>query len=234
MAETNQSQPMNLTELNLQGFVFDPSKKDLVEKLEAVSDYFKADIKINKRKYFIYLSLLYDPKSEIRRTIVSLPQLKVTCALIAGFELHQPENKFTEDVENAMIGVDLVAARMASEFCIIVQGMNMTLYTFYSRIFVELIALSHKTDKLKDMVTLISKVKAEAEKMEDKILGTDETVAFRKSLYLSSKSVSLGLQIEDIISRIEKGDDLADLNPFPSNYKPNKLAYAGDELPKEQ
>lgn len=218
-----------LQDVDTSSFSFDPKQKNFVEKLESSSEYFKAELPkgVNKKKYFTYLSLLYEPKSELRRTISVLPQRKVMCALTAGFELKPPDNKFSEEVENVLIGADMNAARMASEYCLIVQGMDMALYTFYARVFVELVAISHDKSRVKDVVNIISKVKKETESLETKILGEENSPQLRKALYLSSKSISLNLQMEDIVERIAKGDDLAEFSPY-GNYKPEKIRYAGE------
>lgn len=222
---------MDIKDISTKNFVFEPTDKELVARLEGISDYFKADLKVNKRKYFIYLCLMYDPQSEFRKTISILPQRKLMCALTAGFNLN-PDNKFPQDVEDVLVGVDINAARMATELCMILSGVDFTVYTAYSRIFVELVSLSHQNTK-KDTVLLISKVRSELEQAENKIFGGVEVESMRKSLYLSSKAISLNLQMEDIIERMEKGYDLAEFNPYPNNYIPQKLTYAGDEIPKE-
>jgi hypothetical protein len=221
---------MDIKDVNTSAFTFDPKQKDFVEKIESASEYFKAELPkgVNRKRYFTYLCLLYDPQSEFRKTISVLPQRKVMCALTAGFELKPPDNKFSEEVEKVLVGEDLNAARMASEFCLIVQGMDMALYTFYARVFVELVAVSHsKGEKIKDIVTVISKVKQETESLEKKILGEENSLQLRKALYLSSKSISLNLQMEDIVERIAKGDDLSEFSPY-GNYKPEKIRYAGE------
>ena len=70
--------------------------------------------------------------------------------------------------------------------------------------------------------------------MEKKIFGGDEVSLMRKALYLSSRKVGLNIRMEDIVERLEKGDDLADFNPYGNNYKPNKLTYAGEGVPEDE
>lgn len=222
---------MQLSEFYTDKFYANPKDKNFVEQLEKASDVFKVDIKnVNKKKLFTYIALMYDLASEARRNISQLNQRKLICALAAGFQLNS-DNKFNEYIENVLCGANVEAARMMTEYCMLSQGMDFTAYTAYSRIFTELVAQSHQKTA-KDTVTLIGTVRKEISNLEDKIFGGDEITNMRKSLYITSKSVSLNLQMEDIIDRIAKGDDLSDFNPYPAQYKPQKLKYAGDYIPE--
>lgn len=225
---------MDIKNLDTSRFAYNPKDPDFVQKLESMSDYFKVKIpKIPPKKYFTYLALLLDPASELRKTITTLHQRKVMAALTAGFTLNE-ENRFPKEVEDVLIGENLDAARMASEFCVLVGGTDLLVHATFSRIFVELMSGSTKDTTLKDRIANITNIKKQLDSLEEKIFGGVESAALRKSLYLSSKSISLGLQVEDIVERIINGEDLGDLNPFPNNYKPDPITYAGQTAPEEE
>jgi len=225
---------MELQNLSTDRFVYNPKNPDFVQKLDAISEFFRVKIpKIPPKKYFTYLAILYDPSSELRKTITVLPQRKVMAALTAGFTLNE-ENKFPKEVEDVLIGENLDAARMASEFCILVGGTDLLVHAMFTRIFVELVSATNTKDALKDRITLITNLKKEIDKLEEKIFGGTEIETMRRSLYLSSKSISLGLQMEDIVENLLNGGDLAELNPFPNNYKPEPIVYAGQTAPEEE
>lgn len=222
---------MELSEFNTKGFFADPKSPTFVEDLEKASDIFKVEIKgVNHRKLLVYIALMYDLASEARRNISQLNQRKFVCAVASGFLLK--DNKFSEDVESAICGANDDAARMMTEYCMLSQGIDFTAYTAYSRIFTELVAQSYQKTT-KDTVGVLGIVRKEISGLEDKMFGGDEVQNMRRSLYLSSKSVALNLQMEDIIDRIAKGDDLSEFNPFPDGYLPNKLTYAGETAPEE-
>ena len=223
---------MELSEVFTDNFYQNPKSPDFVKQLESASEYFKADLPkgVNRKKFFTFTCLMLDPASELKKNITSLPQRKTLAALAAGFTLDS-DNKFTPDIESVLVGANMDAARMQSEYAMLSMGMDFAAYTFYTRIFVELVAMSHQNAK-KDTVLLIGKVRDETEKIERKIFGGDEVLQMKKALYLSSKSMSLNLQMEDIIDRITQGDDLSEFNPYPENYRPNKITYAG-ETPDE-
>jgi hypothetical protein len=225
---------MNLSEIYTEGFYANPKSPDFVEKLEKVSDYFKVELPkgINKKRFLTFVSLMLDPNSELRKNIPSLPQRKTLAALCAGFTLDK-DNRFPKEVEDVLLGSDPNAARIMGEYCMLSQGIDFLVYTAYVRIFSDVVAMSFNPDKAKDSVTLISKIKSEIDSIEQKIFAGDETDKMRKSLYLSSKSISLNIQPEDIVDRISRGDDLSDMNPY-GDYKPNKLTYAGEDSPEDQ
>jgi hypothetical protein len=221
-----------LTEFYTEKFYANPKSKNFVEQLEKASEVFKVELKnVNKKKFLTYAVLMYDLSSEARRNISQLNQRKFICAVAAGFQLGA-DNKFSPEVEDALCGANLDAARMCAEYCLLSQSADYVSYTWYIRVFMESISQSQQKSK-KDDVALIGKLREEITKLESKIYGGDEVQEMRRSLYLSSKSVSLNLQMEDIIDRIAKGEDLEDFNPYPQNYKPGKLTYAGETAPEE-
>jgi hypothetical protein len=175
---------------------------------------------------------MYDPASELRRNVSNLAQRKTLAALASGFSL-DADNKFPKEIEDVLVGVDANVARMIAEYCYLSHGLDFIVYTSYNRIFTEVIAMSFKQDKAKDSIALIGKLKSEIEEVERKIFGGDEVLLMRKALYLSSKKMSLGLQMEDIIDRIEKGENLDDLNPYPNNYTTAPLKFVGDAITEE-
>ena len=224
---------MQLSELFTENFFKNPKFPNFVDQLESTSELFKTELPkgVSRKKLFTFISLMYDPASELRKNISNLPQRKTLAAIASGFTLNA-DNKFSEETENVLVGANQETARMMAEYCMLAQGMDFTAYTAYSRIFIELVSMSHKSTK-KDTIMLIGKVREETEKIEKKIFGGDEILQMKKALYLSSKSISLNLQMEDIIERMEKGDDLSEFNPYQDNYKPNPLKYAGEQLPQE-
>jgi hypothetical protein len=225
---------MTIKDVDTTKFVYNPNATDFVEKLTSVSEYFKPEIKnVNKRKLLTYICLMYDPQSELRKTISVLPHRKMMCALTAGFVLNPRTNKFNEEIENMLAGGDMDANRMMAEYCLLSMGMDYMAYTAYARIFVDLVAMSSVQDKITNLVPLIAKVRTEVDVLERKIFGGDEVSDMKRALYQTSKQVSLNLRMEDIVSRIEKGDDLADFNEFPDNYIPKPLRYAGKEISNE-
>jgi hypothetical protein len=223
---------MLLSDLFTENFFANPKSPNFVEQLESASEFFKAELpkNVNRKKMFTFVALMYDPASELRKNIANLPQRKTLSAITSGFALNS-DNKFSEEMENVLIGKCIEVNRMIAEYCLLAQNMDFTAYTAYTRIFIELVAMSHQSTK-KDTILLIGNVRGEIEKIERKMFAGDEAEAMRKQLYLASKSISLNLQMEDIVERIEKGDLLAEFNPY-GDYQPNKLTYAGDEIPKE-
>jgi hypothetical protein len=217
-------------------FYIDVKQEGFVEKFEQASEVFQAKIprEIHRGKLFTYIALLLDPKSELRKSISTLPQRKFVAAITAGFVLNPEKNKFNEEIEKALAGGNPEVNRMCAEYCFLVGGTDYLVYTTYSRILMEVTAMSQEGKAYKDNIAIIGKVHEEINKLEGKLFGGDEVSDMRKALYLSSKQVKLNLQMEDIVDRLANGDDLSEFNPYPENYKPNKLKYAGESEPDEQ
>ncbi len=225
---------MNLNELYTESFFKNPKSPNFVEQLESASEFFKAELPkgVNRKKVLTFISIMYDPASELRKNVSNLAQRKTLAALASGFSLDSG-NKFPKEIEDVLVGVDANVARMIAEYCYLSHGLDFIVYTSYNRIFTEVIAMSFKQDKAKDSIALIGKLKSEIEEVERKIFGGDEVLLMRKALYLSSKKMSIGLQMEDIIDRIEKGENLDDLNPYPNNYTTAPLKFVGDAITEE-
>lgn len=225
---------MNLNELYTESFFKNPKSPNFVEQLESASEFFKAELPkgVNRKKVLTFISIMYDPASELRKNVSNLAQRKTLAALASGFSL-DADNKFPKEIEDVLVGADANVARMIAEYCYLSHGLDFIVYTSYNRIFTEVIAMSFKQDKAKDSIALIGKLKSEIEEVERKIFGGDEVLLMRKALYLSSKKMSIGLQMEDIIDRIEKGENLDDLNPYPNNYTTAPLKFVGDAITEE-
>ena len=225
---------MELKELFTEKFFANPKSPDFLTRLESSSDFFKAELpkSVNRKKLLTFVAIMYDPESELRRNISNLPQRKTLAALASGFVL-DADNKFPKEIEDVLVGTNENVARMVSEYCYLSHGLDFVVFSTYTRIFADVIAMSFKQDKAKDSIALISKLKSEIEDVERKIFGGDEVQTMRRALYLSSKQVSLNLQMEDIVERLEKGGDLSDFNPY-GDYKTNKLKYAGERIPEDE
>ena len=151
---------LSIKDVDTTKFTFRSPNDDFVEKIESFGEIFKKDIpNVNKKKLFGYLVLMYDPNSELRRTISVLPHRKMMAALAAGFSLNPKTNKFSEEVEVVLSGGNTDANHMIAELCMIVGGLDFTALSAYQRIFVELIAASNNKDKAKDLIPLIAKVR---------------------------------------------------------------------------
>ena len=221
----------SINDLDTSRLSFDPKKDDFVETLEKASSAFQIDTKLSKRKILTYIAIAYDPNSELRKNIDHLPNRKLICALAAGFTLNK-ENKFSEEVESILSGNNVDVNRMIAEYCALSHGLDFAAYSFYARIFVEVMSMAHTNTK--DMVPLVGKIRQEIGSLENKIFGGDEVAAMKRAIYVSSKQVSLKLQPEDIAEALANGSDLSEFNPYPSDYTPEKLRYDGEAIKQIQ
>jgi hypothetical protein len=172
-----------------------------------------------------YIAILYDLNSEIRKNVQNYPTRKRIAAKLAGFPLDE-NGHFSEDVENMIWGKIPKVNSAIIQYCFL-----STLNIFYTvsaayreMLFKETANSFEKYDK--ETIANIGKLQDKVLENEKKLFGGEEVEELRKALYDESSNMELPTA-ENIVKRLEAGDDLKDLNPYSGNYKPNRLTYAG-------
>jgi hypothetical protein len=178
-----------------------------------------------------YIALLYDPRSEIRNAINHYPTRKRIAAKLAGFPVDE-NGHFTEDVEK-MIWGEIPHVNNA----IIQYAFLSTLNIFfvasvaYREMYFKELSRSLNSYN-KDTIANLGKLQEKVIENENKIFGGDETEKLREALYAETSKLELPTP-ENVVKKLEAGEDLKEYNPFSDNYIPEKLAYAGVTPPEE-
>ena len=177
-----------------------------------------------------YISILYDLNSEIRKNIQDFLTRKRIAAKLAGFELDE-YGHFSEDVEKMILGKIPKVNDAIVKYCWL---STLNIYYVVTAAYREMLfkeTSSSFEEHDKETIANISKLLEKVVENENKLFGGEEVVELRKALYDESSNMELPTA-ENIVKRLEAGDDLKDLNPYSGNYKPSKISYAGVTPPE--
>jgi hypothetical protein len=187
------------------------------------------EVGLPQGKVLKYITLMYDPNSEIKNNVAHLPSRKRICAMIVGFEI--VNKRFIPVVEDMLLGKYSRINRAIVAYCFLSNNIYVVAHAAYEDMFSRAVAESYQSfdkETIKNLQDLQDKVI----KNEEMILGGKEVAGIKDALYAFTSNIDNIIIPERIVKKLEEGGDLADMNPFPNNYIPNALKYAGVELPK--
>jgi hypothetical protein len=218
---------MELKNINTSKFIFDPKAEDFEQSMIAKSEIF--NLKKSRKKYLTYITLLYDPQSELRRNNKDYYNRKFECGKLAGFELK--EGSFDKEVESTFMGDNDSFNRAVVQY--IYYSFNndykllFILEEQYNNAMRDYFKISEFDEKSRKLLTTM---KDQIEELETKIFGGTETINTRKALYagLDSTRERLPRKENELIEFEENG--LVDYSPHPG-YFPEKLKFIGDKIP---
>jgi hypothetical protein len=173
---------MLLKDINTSKFVFDPKSKDFEEKVLLEVD--SADLSKDRKKWFTYLSIVYDPASEIRRNHREYIQRKFIAAQIAGFELDE-SGRFSNKTEEKLLKQDRNFNKVVCNFCRVILNKDYELYELLIEKFnLEIRKRQDSGEPLDETGRKnLQAMKADIEELEIKIFGGEESVGLKDQLY---------------------------------------------------
>lgn len=221
---------MKFEDLNTTRFLFDPKKPNFVTGMEKrVPFQFNVD-KVNKEKALTYLVLMYDPRSELWE-IGSYGPRKKEAAIMAGFDINKNTGRFSQAVENMVLGGHKGFNRAIMEYCHMASGTDMVSLAVY-----ELVHVKASADILttydKNSTDLIEKLRKNILELKQRIFGTPNPDELWEALYERLEKERLDLRPETLVEKM-KEDGLKGLNPYGEEYEINPIVFAGEKLPKE-
>jgi len=222
---------ITLEELDTSKFFVNPKLVGFTNTLRKKNRAFDIDVEagLPASKVLKYIALMYDPASEIRNNIQHLPSKKRICAKIAGFEV--VDKRFAPLIEDMLVGKIKRVNGAIVAYCFLSLNIYVVAHAAYQDMYFRALQdsfFSYDKDTIKNIQELQDKLV----KNEQMILQGDETEPMRKALYKFTSKIDLGINPESIVQKLESGDNLNDMNPYQDGYIPNKLRYAGVELPK--
>jgi hypothetical protein len=223
---------MQLSDLNTTSFIFDPKSSDFLDRLEKYEE-FQFDIdKLDKQKLCVYIALMCDPQSDIRKSFSHYPSRKREAALCAGFNLKK-DNKFPEHLEDVLVGQNRDFNRACIKYLSFAYNPNFTRLNIYQQLQnAALLNAILATDS--KSLDLAEKLTERLKKEEEFIFGGDEVLKMRESLYEEAALRELDFKPEDIAHRLSEGEDLSEYNRYGKDYKVDDLKFKGDVPPKEK
>lgn len=208
-------------------YLIDPFADNLLEQVSKY-DEFNNDFKVDKLCATRYIILMYDLKSSLRLDVRDFWERKRTSALVAGFNLNS-KKEFDEPIEKMLLGEnDAVNNAMTKYIMLFGIPALAVLNIYYNKLTFEvqkaLRGTASKTS-LKD----IDYLKVKIEECEEELYGGKEAINAKKALYSKIEKERKAEKPEEIIARINAGDDLNDANPYGKGYKVDELSFIGDE-----
>lgn len=206
-------------------YLINPTAGNLLE-LVSKYDEFKEDFKIDKLLATKYIILMYDLNTTLKLDIRDFWERKRASALIAGFKLNS-KREFDEPVEKMLLGEnDAVNNAMTKYILLFGIPAYSALIIYYTRLIHEVqktLRGSSKTS-LKDIDTIKNKI----EECEEELFGGKETLNAKKALYSRIEKERKAEKPEEIIKRINEGDDLSEFSPYEKGYKVGEMKFMGD------
>ena len=235
---------MELKDIDSSQFVFDFKDDKFVQKLRAHKQfllppklsYTSKDQTItfdyDYKQLFTYISLMYEIKSPLHVEVPAYPHRKTKAAQLAGYKFNKYD-EFEPEVEAILIG-DVEAVNIAIVHYVTMQRVaDYLMYTSFQGLLQRehISAASGKAQK--DSIKNIKDLTAETERLSQKLFGGEESRKLRDTLYGAAEFERLKLRSEDIAKIVEEtGDVPEDFNPY-GDYKPSKIKYAGEVIPKD-
>jgi len=217
-----------LQDFSTQHYLFNPQAEDFVEELGKLPE-FQFETKLSRRKLFTYITLMADPKSEIRTQYQHLGSRKREAAKCAGFEIRQ--GKFPVEVEKILIGQHEGFNRA------FVKYLSMT----YNPVFVQIevyrqllhVVMQKALTGEAQFINKVADITDKLESLEKAVFMGEEVSLMRKALYKQSELQELDFTPEHIAIKLSEGEDLQEFSKYGEDYEVDKMHFIGDEEPKE-
>jgi hypothetical protein len=215
---------MELKLLSTNKLLFNVKEKDFASKMIKRSAVF--DFK--DEKILIYIVLVYDLNSEIRRNIKEYLRRKTEAGEAAGFKRDEKTGFFEKKIEDMMVGENDQFNKAVIQYT----------SWMYERDFKHLVVLEFNYHKLaiesmqkwdSKSNTLMMDMKNEMQIIEDKLFGGEEVMNMRRALYEGTDRTRLRLRKENEIDEFEL-NGLVDWSPY-GDYKPELIKFGGDHIP---
>ena len=216
---------MELKLLSTNKLLFNVKEKGFAKKMIERSPVFD----FNDDKILIYIVLVYDLNSEIRRNIKEYLRRKTEAGEAAGFLRDEKTGFFEKRIEDMMVGENDQFNKAVVQY---------TSWMF-ERNYKHLVVLEFNYHKLaiesmkkwdSKSNTLIMDMKNEMDVIEKGLFGGEEVMNMRRALYEGTDRTRLRLRKENEIDEFEL-NGLTDWSPY-GDYKPYKLTFVGDVIPK--
>lgn len=209
-------------------FAIDPKDNKFFEKMGKYPEMELKSTGVDRGKYLVYITLMYDKHSDIRlNKELTYWQKKKTAALAAGFKLKN--NTFDPFVESCLLSENeevLGAMMRYLQLQYMPEFTQLCLYSMLHDVIWRGAILKQETNLLKPANDITVKVT----ELEEKVFGGKELIKAKEALYQKIGKLDLGIRAEDVAKKMENNESFSDWSKF-GDYVPDQLEFAGDEIP---
>ena len=231
---------MELDSLDLSKCLFDPRKPSILNDTKDIPEF---DLKNSYRKsikaMLIYIVLMYDEHSPLRREIKNLPARKAMAMELSGFGVDSKTKRFERFAERIMEGLNQDVNAAIVKYLALQNSPKFVQLIAYETLYYAEVAKvqNHAYTSAKDIIANIDKLSVAIDKLtEDIVGGKGEAESILAAIY---KEVTKDLDVtpEKISQMImESGNVPNDWNPYAEwkdgemkeTYKPDKIKFVAD------
>jgi hypothetical protein len=202
-------------------------------KLTRYKEFKRSTRNLPKDRVIQYIIIMYDPASkELEQEFPHLMQRKVEAAKAAG--LMVAKSRMAPEVEDMLIGKNENINAMIIRYLHLFNDPNLLMLESYKSMYAALnqavmggqLEVREYSKAIQNIETLNTSII----ELSNKVLrGRDET-QLREDLYRSIEGRELGIRVEDVAEKLQRGEDpFPEANPYGQMYKPKKLKFVGDK-----
>lgn len=208
--------------------LFDPNDEQLVESLSVYGEFNlpDEDYGCDREKLFRFIIIMYDMNSPMRLEYPEFWERKKVSALEAGFKVDK-KGHFDDNVESFLVG-DNTRVNEAIAKYVLLHGIPeyTALVVYQTGLYLEMVK-TLKGIVNKQLTQNVEFLRIKIRELTDIIYGGSETINAKRALYSGIEKDRFPLP-DDVVKRLNDGDDLSDYNPY-GTYEVGKIKFIGDE-----
>ena len=208
-------------------YYFDPFDEDLSKKLSKY-DEFNEEFGLDKDSTLKYIVLMFDMQSSLRLDVRDFWERKRVAALIAGFKYKARMKEFDEATEKMLLGENAAVNNAVTKYIMLFGSQQYAALVIYHTMLVFEVQKTMRNSYTNSTIKNVEHIRKEIDKITEELYGCKETINARKALYSKIEKDRRAEKPEDIIERINKGDNLIEYSPYGEDYIPDKMKYKGD------
>jgi len=203
---------MLLSDLDTSGYLYNPLDSKDIRYLISTHQEFQKEIKINLSKVVVYIILMYDLNTELRRVYADYFTRKRQAAIMAGFNINK-NGRFVKAIEDMLIGNDQVVNNMVVRYAMLFNNPDYLSLVAYTEMLVREAeaSLSEKYDG--NTINNIIKLNKEIKILMTNIFGGDPSKNLIKALYRTMEREKLRYRPEAVAEDIK--DEKLDIDARP-------------------
>jgi len=208
-------------------YYFDPTADDLDQQLSKY-DEFNENYELDKTMVNRYIVLMFDMNTSLRLDVRDFWKRKRISAQIAGFKFRPRVKEFEEPVESMLLGNNAAVNNAITKYIMLFGLPEYASLVIFQTMLVFEVQKTLRGTYNNNTSKNVDYIHKRISELTDLLYGGKEAINAKKALYSKIEKDRRAEKPEDIIKRINDGDDLADMNPYGESYKVDKMKYKGD------
>lgn len=209
-------------------YYYDPTADDLDQQLSKY-DEFNENYELDKTMVNRYIVLMFDMNTSLRLDVRDFWERKRIAAQIAGFKFRPRVKEFEEPVESMLLGNNAAVNNAITKYIMLFGLPEYASLVIFQTMLVFEVQKTLRGTYNNNTSKNVDYIHKRISELTDLLYGGKEAINAKKALYSKIEKDRRAEKPEDIIKRINDGDDLSDMNPYGESYKVDKMKYKGDD-----